>query len=348
MSIQIPKTPESAFKVMNNMMKGQFSTDEIVEFLRFFQRHPMSAKFMNSFLAAVKSNASYKIDTSEFTKPIIDIAGTGGDGKHTANISTLTGLFCAATGLVNVAKYGNRAASSLCGSMDVLEAVGIPIDLEMGMVTQYLTRFGFSPMFARSVYPGAKYVAEVRAKLSGPSIFNLLFPLARPITGSPRFVFGVSDLRQVKMIADVYALEENTRCLLVRGADETDEVSTTGSGETEYVLIDSGQIKRGQIDCQKLFDFKPTDLSEIQVTSKEEAVELFIKVCDPQANSSKISAIRQSVMANAAVALFIGLDSKNMNIDGAKKYLAKLEQAFRSGKVLQLIENLQAHKGGSL
>lgn len=348
MSIQIPKTPESAFEVMNNMMKGQFSTDEIVEFLRIFQRHPVPAKLMNSFLAAVKSNASYTIDTSEFTKPIIDIAGTGGDGKHTANISTLTGLFCAATGLVSVAKYGNRAASSLCGSMDVLEAVGIAIDLEIGRITQNLIKFGFSPMFARSVYPGAKYVAEARGKLSGPSIFNLLFPLARPMTGSPRFVFGVSDLKKVKMIADIYVLEENIRCLLVHGTDGIDEISTTGSGETEYVLIDSRQIKQGKIDCQKLFNFKPTQLSEIQVTSKEEAVELFIKVSDPQANSSKISAIRQSVMANAAVALFIGLDSKNMNIDGAKKYLTKLDQAFRSGKVLKLIENLRAHKGESL
>jgi len=348
MSMQIPKIPESAFETMNSMMQGQFSTNEIVKFLKFFQLHSASSELMNSFLVAVKSNANYVIDTSAFTKPIIDIAGSGGDGKHTANISTLTGLFCAATGLVNVAKYGNRAASSLCGSMDVLEAIGIPIDLDFETITLNLIKHGFSPIFARSVYPGAKYVAEARTQIPGPSIFNLLFPLARPVIGNPRFVFGVSDQQRIKQIADIYLLEENTRCILVHGMDGTDEVSTTGLGETEYVLIDSGQIKQGEINCQKLFGFNPTELSEIQVTSKEEAVGLFVKVCDPQAHSSKISAIRQSVMANAAVALFIGLDSKNMNIDGAKKYLTKLDEAFRSGKVLKLIENLQAHKGESL
>ncbi len=345
MSIQIPKTPELAFENMSSMMQGQFSTSEIVKLLKFFQQHPASSEIMNSFLLAVKFNSHYVINTSEFTKPIIDIAGTGGDGKSTANISTLTGLFCAATGLVNVAKYGNRSASSLCGSMDVLEAIGIPIDLEFEAVTLNLRRYGFSPIFARSVYPGAKYVAEARTQISGPTIFNLLFPLARPMIGNPSFVFGVSDFKQVAEIADIYELEENVRCILVHGMDGTDEVSTTGSGETAYVLIDGGQTKQGKINCQKLFGFKPTELSKIQITSKEEAAELFIKVCDPQAHSLKISAIRQSVLANAATALFVGQDPKNMNLDEAKKYLTKLDQTFRSGKVLKLIEDLQMHTG---
>jgi anthranilate phosphoribosyltransferase len=348
MSIQIPKTPAIAFKIMNEMMQGGFSTNEVAEYLKFFQVHQASPALMKAFLTAVKNNATYTINTLEFSKPIIDISGSGGDGKHTANISTLAALFCAATGLVNVAKYGNRAASSLCGSMDVLEAFGISIDLDLKTIRRDLLACGFSPIFARSVYPGAKYVAEARTQVKGSSIFNILFPLARPITGSPKFVFGVSDLQQVSTIADIYMLEKNTRCILVHGMNGTDEVSTTGSGETEYLLIDGGQTKQGKINCQKLFGFRPTDLSEIQISNKAEAVELFIKVCDPQVTSSKIVAIRQAVLANAAIALFIGLDSKNMNITRAKKYLTRLDQTFRSGKVLTLIEYLKTHKGGNL
>jgi anthranilate phosphoribosyltransferase len=346
MSISIPNTKSQAFKVMEDMLQGNYSTDELVAFLKYFQKHPANTQLLQSFLEAIKFSAAYTISTKDFDTPLIDIAGTGGDGKNTINISTLTGIFCAATGLVKVAKYGNRAASGMCGSMDVLEANDIQIDVSFKEIEQNLHDKNFSPLFARSVYPGAKNVAEARSKVDGPTIFNLLFPLARPIIGDPKFVFGVADKQLLDMISEVYIAERKTRCLLVHGLDGTDEVSVSGTGETEYVIIDNAQSISGRFSCQDIFGISPIKLSELQIGNKREAIRLFIEVCNPHFQSDKFQSIRKSVYANSAVALFIGLDSGNTEIKNAGKYLSVLEEKFRSGKVIELLKKLQANNKG--
>jgi len=341
MSCEIPQTPAQAFKVMESMLEGKYTTIEIVSFLRFFQENPASPQLLFSFLEAVKASAVFTIDSNSFDKPVLDIAGTGGDGKNTVNISTLAGLFCAATGLVKVVKYGNRAASGICGSMDVLEAHGIPIELSQEEMHENVREHNFSPLFARSVYPGAKFVAEARSQINGPTLFNLLFPLARPITGQPKFVFGVANKNLLNIISEIYIQDKKTRCLLVHGIDETDEVSVTGAGKTNYTLIDSGQMISGVIDCQELFDITPIGLSDLQVSSKQEAISLFKEVCDPQSQSPKLSAIRQAVFANAAVSLHVALDSGNMNVLNSNKYLPVLHEKLNSGKITKLLKSLQ-------
>lgn len=346
MSILIPNTSSQAYKGMKDVLQGRYSTDEIVVFLKYFQENPASTQLLQAFLEAIKSSATYTINTNDFETPLVDIAGTGGDGKNTINISTLTGLFCAATGLVKVAKYGNRAASGMCGSMDVLEANDIPIELSPKEIEHNLHSKDFSPLFARSVYPGAKNVAEARSKVNGPTIFNLLFPLARPIIGEPKFVFGVADKKHLKLIADIYKSDQTTRCLLVHGLDGTDEVSVSGNGETEYALIDNCQTISGKISCQDLFGITPVNLSKLQIENKEEAVRLFIEVCNPYFQSDKVDAIRKSVYVNAAIVLFIGLDSESLEIKNAAKYLSVIEETFNSGKVMQLLKNLQAKNKG--
>ncbi len=343
MNIVIPKTPQEAHQVMSNIMQGKHTTNEVVEFLKFYQLAPPSIQYLRAFMEAIKEEASYLIDTKEFRTPMIDIAGTGGDCLHTVNISTLASIFSAATGLVTVAKYGNRAASGMCGSMDVLEANNIPIALSFQQIHENLKTTGFSPVFARSVYPGANYVANARAQLTGSTIFNVLFPLVRPFRGKYGLLFGIADKKKLGSIAQIYIQDKRVRCLVVHGFDGTDEVSTTGSGKTEYIFIDQGSMTKGIIQCQKYFGFQPTDLTELQVSSKEEAIEYFLKVCDPHIQSPRMKAIRQSVYANAAIALFIGLDTNSTDLKSAKKYLAVLEETFQSGRVLNLIQQLQAN-----
>jgi anthranilate phosphoribosyltransferase len=331
---------------MEDILRGKFTTDEIVAFLQYFQKNAATPELLFAFLEAIKASAVFTIDSTHFDKPILDIAGTGGDGKHTVNISTLTGLFCAATGLVKVTKYGNRAASGVCGSMDVLEANGIPIELSQGEIKNTIRAKDFAPLFARSIYPGARYVADARSQIQGSTIFNVLFPLARPITGNPKFVFGVADKKLLDMISEIYIQDKDTRCILVHGLDGTDEVSVTGSGKSEYIFIDGGRIARGEIDCQELFGIQPVALSELQVADKTEAIHLFMEVCDPRSQSAKIEAIRQSIYANSAVALFVGLSPKDMNISQSKEYVSLLKDALHSGKIMKLLQNLQTKNEG--
>lgn len=341
MSIPIPKTKEQAHRVMAEIMKGQHTTPDLVDFLKHYQAHFPTEEIMGEFLRAIKQSAAYLLNTADFDKPIVDLAGTGGDGKHTVNLSTLAAATAAATGLVKVVKYGNRSATSICGSMDVLEEVGLDIELDEATLKRQLTEKGFSPMYARAVYPGGRFVAEARSAVEGPTIFNILFPLARPVIGDVRFVFGIAKQELIKPIEQLYLLQKKTRCLLVRGLDGVDEVSITGEGETQHSLIDNGKVRQGVFSSKEVFGIKPVDLSLLQVETKQEAVEVFLQALNPAFTNEKVKAIRDAVMANAACALFTALDDGNMDIINARKYLEALRDVLQAGKALRLLEALR-------
>mgnify|MGYP001570001082 CR=1 FL=1 len=342
--ISIPRTKEKAHQIMIEIMSGRYATPDLVDFLQHYQAHFPTEEIMNEFLGAIKQSAVYLLNTADFDKPIIDLAGTGGDGKHTVNLSTLAALTAATTGLVKAVKYGNRSATSVCGSMDVLEATGLDIELSEATLKKQLTEKGFAPLYARAVYPGGKFVAAARSIVEGPTIFNILFPLARPIIGQARFVFGIAKPEMIKPIEKLYLLQPKTRCLLVRGLDGVDEVSITGEGKTQYSLIENGQMKQGVFSAQEVFGIEPIDLSLLQIETKQEAVDVFLQVFNPAFINGKVKAIREAVAANAACALFVALDEGNMNIAAAKKYLEILNNVLRTGKALKFLDELKESK----
>ena len=344
MSISIPQTKKQAQQIMVEIMRGQHATPDLVDFLKYYQAHFPTEEIMNEFLGAIKQSAVYSLNTADFDKPIVDLAGTGGDGKHTVNLSTLAALTAAATGLVKAVKYGNRSATSVCGSMDVLEAVGLNIELSEAALKKQLTEKGFAPLYARGVYPGGKFVAEARSIVEGPTIFNILFPLARPVIGQARFVFGIAKQEMVEPIEKLYLLQPETRCLLVRGIDGLDEVSITGEGKTQYSLIENGQAKQGVLFSQEIFGIEPIDLSLLQIETKQEAVDIFLQVLNPAIINEKARTIREAVMVNAACALFVALDEGNMNISDAKKYIEALNDVLRTGKALKFLGELKESK----
>lgn len=340
MKINKQKSGRNDYQMMRNIMKGLFNASELVNFLIGSKDNLLTNK-LKSYLEAICDSAAYRLDTALFNKPVIDIVGTGGDGKHTVNISTLAAFICAATSLVYVAKYGNKSASGICGSMDLIEKIGINIKQSKKQNINQLKEFGFTPLFAQAIYPGGRFLAEARKKVGKPTIFNLLFPLARPVIGKQRFIFGCAGLDQMKVVAKIYQNQKNVRCLIVHGQDGTDEISVSGNGKTNYILIEQGRIKFGIFDCKKIFDISPIDLDLLQVSSKQMAVERFKAVINPQIKNKKIEAIRNAAIANAAVALFIGLDEGEMDISYAKKYLEVSNKALSSGKVFKLMENLK-------
>jgi anthranilate phosphoribosyltransferase len=157
--------------------------------------------------------------------PVVDTCGTGGDRRGTFNISTLAAIVVAGVG-VPVAKHGNRAASSQCGSADLLEALGVRIDLGPEGVERCLAESGIAFMFAPVFHPAMGHAAPVRRELRVPTVFNFLGPLTNPARPFAQVV-GVSDARMLPLLAEVLA-RRGTRAKLFRGADGLDELTTTG------------------------------------------------------------------------------------------------------------------------
>src|SRR5579872_5785616 len=172
--------------LVSEMLQNTYSTSEI---LTIFQQFPLESlvarpDVLARCVTAVKETAMYHVDSETFDKPMIAIFGTGGDGQDTVNISTLAGLAIAASKRCVVAKYGNGSASGKMGTMDTLQESDVAIDLSYTQVIDQIRRAGMAPVFARNVYPGARFVAEARSLYRdgegkpAPTIFNLIMPLA--------------------------------------------------------------------------------------------------------------------------------------------------------------------------
>jgi anthranilate phosphoribosyltransferase len=173
---------------------------------------------------------------------LIDTAGTGG-GRPTFNVSTTAALIAAGAGCA-VAKHGNRSATGLSGSADVLEALGVRIDLEPDAVARCIERAGFGFMFAPAHHGATRFVVPVRKELAVRTIFNFLGPLTNP-AGATRQVIGVSDAAFLETIAGALARLGARKALVVSSADGLDEMST--SGTTRVVEVDGGELRSYEV-----------------------------------------------------------------------------------------------------
>jgi anthranilate phosphoribosyltransferase len=176
---------------------------------------------------------------------VIDTCGTGGDRSHSINVSTIAALVVAGAG-VRVCKHGNRAASSSCGSADLLEALGVRIDLEPERVARCVEEAGIGFCFAPRFHPAMRQTIPTRRELGVPTVFNFLGPLANP-AGVRRQVLGVSDARMADKMAGVLAQLGSERALIVYGHDGLDELTTTTTS-TVVELDESGEVIRYDVD----------------------------------------------------------------------------------------------------
>jgi anthranilate phosphoribosyltransferase len=225
------------------------SADEAAEAMRQVMAGEATAGLLGGLLMALRTKGE-TVDEVEglartmldFAKPVlppaavIDTCGTGGDRSGTLNVSTIAAIVVAGAG-VPVAKHGNRAASSQCGSADLLEALGVRIDLDPDGVVRSLTEAGIAFMFAPVFHPAMGHAAPVRRELRVPTVFNFLGPLTNPARPFAQVV-GVSDPRMLPIMAEVLA-RRGVRARLFRGADGLDELTTTGPS-TVFDVADGG------------------------------------------------------------------------------------------------------------
>jgi anthranilate phosphoribosyltransferase len=212
-----------AREVMGEIMAGEATPAQIGGFLIALRAKGETADEITGCAEAMRAHV---LAVRPRREDLVDTAGTGGDGAHTINISTAAALVAAAAGAA-VAKHGNRAVSSACGSADVLEALGFTLEQEPERIAQSIDELGFGFLFAPSHHPAMRHAAPVRKELATRTVFNVLGPLTNP-AGARAQVVGVYSEQLVRTIAEVLAQLGARRAFVVHGAGGIDELSPVG------------------------------------------------------------------------------------------------------------------------
>ena len=199
--------------------------------------------------------------------PVIDTCGTGGDGSCSFNNSTAVALFLADMGYT-VAKHGNRALSSSCGSADALEALGIPLDLTPEQAAEGLRKYRFAFLFAPAYHPAFKHIMPVRKELGIRTLFNFMGPLLNPARPSHQLL-GVGDPDKLHLMGETLLLTGVDKALIFSGAGGWDELTTWGPSRG-YLITDGEMIKTTVIPDK--LGFKPHDPKDVRVNGKDDAV----------------------------------------------------------------------------
>jgi anthranilate phosphoribosyltransferase len=235
--------PGQASDAMRRIMTGEATAAQVAAFvvaLRAKGETPAEV----AGLAAVMLELAPRVETPG---PVVDTCGTGGDRAGTINVSTVAAIVAAGAGAV-VAKHGNRAASSRCGSADLLEALGVKVGLQPDGVARCIAECGIGFMFAPVFHAAMAHAAGPRKEMGIPTVFNFLGPLTNPARPAAQVV-GVADERMQPVLAGVLA-ERGTRAFVVRGGDGIDEITTTGP--TSAYETGAGEIARVIIDPEAL------------------------------------------------------------------------------------------------
>lgn len=232
-------TGDDAAEAMRAIMSGEASPGQIGGFLTALRTKGETVDELEGLARTALGFANPVMPSA----PVVDTCGTGGDRSGTFNISTIAAIVVAGSG-VSVAKHGNRAASSHCGSADVLEALGVKIDLDARGVERCIADAGIGFMFAPAFHPAAGYATPVRRELRVPTVFNFLGPLTNPARPFAQVV-GVSDERMLPLVAEVLA-RRGVRAKVFRGEDGLDELTTTGISLVFDVR--DGDVREGHLD----------------------------------------------------------------------------------------------------
>jgi len=309
--------------VMEEIMGARADTPQIVAFLAALSDKGESVE---ELVAAVRVMRRHAQKVSCRHELILDTCGTGGDQKGTFNISTVTAFVVSACG-VAVAKHGNRSVSSKSGSADILEALGVNINMSVEKMQKCLDEIGIAFLFAQSLHPAMKFAAEARKEIARRTIFNLLGPLSNP-AGATHQLIGVFERRWTRPLAEVLAALGTVHALVVHGSDGLDEV--TISGPTYVSESSKGGLRDYQIDPEE-FGFKKAPLRELQGKDAAYNAEVMLGILKGRAGAK-----RDIVLLNSAVALFAADKAASI-----KAGVVLAAEAIDSGKALGKLDQLK-------
>jgi len=279
--------------LMSLIMTGKLSSAQIASCLVAMQ---IKGAIPNEIAAAalVMREHSNKVLVKD-SQYLIDTCGTGGDSLQTFNVSTISAIVAAAAG-AKVAKHGGRSVSSKCGSADVLEALGVDVNLDYKRLGQLVDTIGIGFMFAPNYHPAMKYVASVRKELEVRTMFNLLGPLTNPASTSKQVV-GVYSKELTTTFAEVLQKLGSKHVLVVHGEDGMDEISITG--KTFVAELKDNVVKEYTIE-PSMFNLKVASLEDIIVENPAHSKQMILDIL-----SGKLSVARDITLLNAGAAIYI-------------------------------------------
>lgn len=278
---------------MDAIVTGRFPDIEIERFLLDLRS---KGETIEEITAAVRVMRKHAIGLSKSFPGLLDTCGTGGDAKNTLNVSTLSAIVVAACG-ARVAKHGNRSVSSVCGSADLLEMLGVKIDLSAAEAEKCLEKTGFGFFFAPVFHPAVKHAMPARKRIQGKTIFNILGPLSNP-AGADYQLVGVYEKRLVELVAAALKNLGTKKALVVHSHEGLDEFSV--SDETDVAELRDAKVYTYRVRPED-FGFKRHKLSDIQVFSKDEAKKIALEIF----KGTLRGAPRDIVELNAGAGLYV-------------------------------------------
>jgi anthranilate phosphoribosyltransferase len=311
---------DEASAVMEEIMEGSTTPAQFGAFVTALRLRGETVEEIAGLARTMRAKA-LRVNINE---PVVDTCGTGGDGSGTFNISTTAAFVAAACGL-KIAKHGNRAMSSQCGSADVLEALGVKIDLNPEQVQKCLEKVGIGFMLAPVFHPAMKYAAAPRKEVGIRTVFNILGPLTNP-AGAGAQVLGVPEKGLTEKMATVLKMLGCQHALVVHGEDGLDEITITG--KTFVSELKNGNIKNFEIAPEELGLPRAKKDTLKGGTAKDNA-ELLRSIL-----SGKKGAQRNIVLMNASAALVAG-----DKVATLKQGIALASEAIDSGKAFLKMED---------
>ena len=317
-------TYEEAYTVMNEIMSGETTPTQNAAFLAALSTKSTKAETIVEIAgcaAAMRDHAT-RVETD---MELFEIVGTGGDGAHSFNISTTAALVAAAGG-VKVAKHGNRAASSKCGTADCLEALGVNIQQSPQRCVELLNEVGMCFFFAQKYHTSMKYVGAIRRELGFRTVFNILGPLTNP--GSPKMqLLGVYDEYLVEPLAQVLINLGVKRGMVVYGQDKLDEISM--SAPTSVCEFKDGWYKTYTVSPED-FGFARCSKADLVGGTPQENAQITLAILRGEKGHK-----RNAVLMNAGAALYIAGKANSM-----QEGIALGAELIDSGKAMQTLQKL--------
>jgi len=332
-------TRAEARAVMQLLLSGTVLDEEIVAFLSALRDKGEHADELVGFAEVMRAHASDTLLTAGVRlegiargEALLDTCGTGGDGRGTFNVSTAAALVAAAGG-IRVAKHGNRSISSRCGSADVLEALGVVIDLPLEQIPACLDEVGMVFLFAPRLHLAIKHVMNARRSLRTKSVFNLLGPLTNPLAATCQLV-GVYDASRTEMMAATLRAVGTRQAYVVAGSDGIDEITTTGP--TRLSATNGSGVETREVNPQD-FHLPSTTLEQLHGGDAATNARLLSSVL-----KGERSAYRDVVVANAAAAFTVAGKASRL-AEGAELAAEVLDSGAARAKLRALIDFTNRH-----
>jgi anthranilate phosphoribosyltransferase len=317
-------TREEASLTADTIMKGEATPSQVGALLAALRMKGETIEEITGFAEQMRAH-SVKIHPR--AEQLVDTCGTGGDVSHTFNISTISALVAAGAG-ASIAKHGNRSVSSKCGSADLLEALGVRVDLPPAKVTECIDTIGFGFMFAPLFHPAMRFAAPTRREMGVRTIFNILGPLTNP-AGAKFQILGVFSEKLVDQMIEVLHNLGAKHALVVHSRDGLDEISI--SDKTKVAELKEGKIRKYEIKPED-FGLKRASRDHIQVSNVEESKVSALQILELREKSPKMDI----VLLNAAAAIQVAGLAEDM-----KSGVKLAEESINSGAAFSKLEALR-------